>query len=245
MKKELLKDVKFKIALGVACLFLLPTLFLLSPIFYINEVEISGISIINDGDIMNRLGLESTSNILLFNINAARRRIEGNLYVDAVSIRRGMPNKLYVTILERRLSAYVSHIPGSYMLLDDNGRVIEIRAFRSEPLPILQGLQFTYSQLGDILNVYNDTDFLSVVQYTQLLVAYDIINEITYINVSDPQNIRILVNYLEFNVGNNTNADDKVRTIVEVLQQLPDAGRLRGFVDLREIRPEFILTFLQ
>jgi len=235
---------KFKIAVVVGGVMLAAILVLVSPIFYIQEVVIQGNNRIGKADIEQRLGLNSTSNILLFNTGAARRRIMGNLYIGGVSFRRDLPGRLYVTVFERRPSAYVEHM-GNFLVLDDFGRVIEIRPNFQETLPLLEGLKFTSFQLGEMLDVSNATDFDSVVLYTQLLVTHGLIHYISHINVSDPSNIRILVNYLEFHVGGPADADEKVRAIVEVLYRLPDAGRTRGLVDMRETRAQFSLELLQ
>ena len=219
-------------------------LFLVSPYFNIEDVVIQGNIRVTHSDIRDRLGVTATTNILMFNTTAARRRIEANLYIDDVIFRRDLPDRLYVTIIERRLSAYVQY-RNSFLHLDDFGRVLEVRSYISESRPILVGLEFTRFQLGEILDVENAIDFAGVVLYTQLLVTHDLIHSITYINVSDPANIRILVNYLDFHVGGIADADEKVRTIAEILNELPDAGRMRGFIDMRNIQPLFFLELLQ
>jgi len=239
-----LSGYKFKIAIVVCVIVLAAVIVLVSPIFYIEEVVILGNAQIASSEIRGGLQLGPTSNILMFNASAARRRVMQNLYIDNVIFRRDLPNRLYVTVFERRQSAYVEHM-GSFLFLDIEGRVLEVRSYVAEPLPLLQGLQFTRVQLGDVLEVANPTDFAAVVQYTQLLATHGLINYITHINVADPTNIRILVNYLEFHVGNDTDADEKVRTIAEILNELPDAGRVRGFINIRTIQPEFFLELLQ
>ena len=219
-------------------------LFLVSPYFHIEEVVIQGNVRVPHSDIRERLDITTTTNILMFNTTAARRRIMANLYVGDVVFRRDLPGRLYVTIFERRLSAYVQY-RNNFLYLDDSGRVLEVRPYFSESRPILEGLQFTRFQLGEILDVENPIDFAGVVLYTQLLTTHNLIHSITYINVSDPANIRILVNYLEFHVGGTSDADEKVRTIAEILNELPDASRMRGFIDMRTIRPQFFLELLQ
>jgi len=238
------KGRKFKIAAIVSGVVLAGILFLVSPFFHVQEVIIQGNSRISHSDIEQRLGVTGTDNILLLNTSAARRRIMSNLFIGDVSIRRDLPGRLYVTVFERRPSAYVAHM-GNYLVLDDFGRVLEIRSNFQETLPLLEGLQFTSSRLGEILDVANAVDFDSVVLYTQLLVTHELIHNITHINVSDSANIRILINYLEFHVGGPADADEKVRAIVEVLNELPDAGRMRGIVDMRDTRAQFSLQLLQ
>jgi len=236
---------KFKWAMIIGGIALFLVLILVSPIFFIQDIIIEGNLHVSDADIRSRLGLSASSNILLFNSDAARTRVMGNVYIADVRFRRDLPGRLHVTVLERRLSAYVEHMPGSFLFLDDQGRVLEVRSHLPEPLPILEGLNFTRFQVGEILEVPDSVDFAKIVHYTQLLIAHGIINRVTYIIVSDPTNIRILVRYKEFHLGGISNADEKIRTVVDMLAQLPDDGTIRGSVDLREIRPEYFFSILQ
>jgi len=233
----------FKIAMIIGSIAMLVVLFLISPVFLIEEVIVLGNNRVSEWDIIDDVG--NTGNIMLFNNRRARRQIMSNLMIENVSFRRDFPGRLYVIVQERRLSAFVEHSPGSFLALDNMGRVLDIGVTIDEPLPILEGLQFTRWQLGQVLEVPNPMDFAAVVQYTQLLVAYDLIHRVSHIHVADSSNIRILVNYWEFQVGGSADADKKVRTIAAMLEASPDLEIMRGFVCIREIRPEYFFVLLQ
>jgi len=240
------KGWKFKATLIIAGAMLAAVLFLVSPFFHVDEVIVLGNSRVNDADILNRLNISNTSNILLLDTAAARQRIMGNLFIGDVSFRRDLPRRLYVTVHERRASAYVQHAPGTFLVLDDAGRVVEIRSQKREALPLLEGLPINRFQLGELLEAANETDFVAVVQYTQLLTIHDLIHRITHIDVSDPDNIRILVDYTEFHMGSGVaDADMKVRTIVAVLEEKPDANLRRGIFHMRSITSDFFFEILQ
>jgi len=239
------KGRKFKVTVVIGGIMLACVLVLVSPLFHVQEIVIQGTVRVCQTEIRDRLGLDNGNNILMFNPRSARDRIMGNLHVGDVNFVRDMPGRLYVIIRERRPSAYVEHTPGNFLVLDDSGRVLEIRHHMDVSLPLLEGLQFTRYQLGEILEVTNTTDFSSIVHYTQLLITHNLIHTITHINVSDPSNIRILVDYMEFHVGCTTDADYKVRAISQMLEVSPGAGIMRGYVDMRVRRPEYFFVLLQ
>jgi len=239
------KDKKFKWAFTIGGIAVFFVLVMVSPIFFIYDIVIEGNSRVSDSDIRSRLNISATSNIFLFDTIAARERILGNFYIADVSFTREPPGRLHVTVLERRLSAYVEHMPGSFLFLDDHGRVLEVSGNITETLPILEGLQFTRFQIGEILEVPDHVDFAKIVHYTQLLVAYELIANVTYINVADPMNLRILVGHKEFHLGGISNADEKVRTMAAILAELPADGTVRGSLDLREVRGEYFFSILQ
>jgi len=239
---ELLKQqmrMRFILAISICSVTLVILIFMLSPFFRINTVVIHGNLRVTDDEINRILNIGDNTHLLLFNTRTARKKIIENTYVNDVTFERVLPGYLYVNVKERRLTAYFEHSLGSFLFLDDYGRVLEVRTFFTEPLPILDGLHFTRFQVGEVLEVPDSAAFNVIVQYAQLLNQYNLINQVTRINVSDSANIKIRVKNKEFNVGGVSNADEKVRTIIAVLNAMPNSDLIPGFMDLREVRGEY------
>jgi len=132
-----------------------------------------------------------------------------------------------------------------YLFLDEHGRVLEVRSTMTQPLPVIVGLNFTHFTLGEVLDVPDRTAFNIMTHYAQLVYRYDLVSRVTYINVSDTANTRILVGYVEFNVGCIQDAEAKVRVMAGMLTEISEGAR--GFADLRDIsgdRGEFFFTIL-
>jgi hypothetical protein len=233
---------RFKVSLAVCAVLLAFILFLLSPYFAVREITIIGNSTVSRAEIEDRLDVIQGDNILLINTNAARRRIMENLYVDDVSFERILPGQITVTIRERRLIAYVEHTPGSFLFIDEGGRVLEVRTFFTEPLPLVTGLQFTSFQLGERLDVPHRAAFGIVTQYALALQRHGLSQQVTHIDATDVYNTRVRFPNIEFNVGNARDADEKVRVMADILLRMPDLVSYRGFVDLREIAEQYFLT---
>jgi len=222
-------------------------LFLISPIFNVSEIIITGNIIVAESEVRERMEISYTTNILFYNQAAARRRIIENHYIAEVIFTRSFPNRLYVQVWERRTAAYIQQSPGTFLYIDDQGRVLEIRSTTSQTLPIVEGLNFTHFALGEILDVPDSTAFNIVTQYSQLIYRHGLANRVTHINVSDTENTRILFGYVEFNVGGVSDSETKVRIIKGILEEMPEPELARGFVDLRDInseRGEFFFVIL-
>lgn len=232
-KSRLLKRRFLYFATASAMVFVL-LIFMFSPFFHISNVNISGNSRVSDREILYRLNIGNNTHVFLFGTRAAARRISENSYIENVEIERHLPGFLQINITERRLTAYFEHSPGSFLFLDDNGRVLEVRTYFTEPLPVLEGLQISGFRLGEILDVPDTAAFSVIVQYAQLLNMHNLIDQVSHINVSDTSNIRIRVNNMEFNVGGGiADADEKIRWIAAVADELSD---IPGFMNLSEIR---------
>jgi len=235
---------KFKIVLTICTIAFATVLFLFSPFFHLEEISLSGYNTVCRNEILDRLDTDRNTNVLFFNQGAARRRITENLYIADVIFTRNLPSGLSVQVRERRLAAYIEHTPGMFLFIDDFGRVLEIRSSTTQPLPLVVGLNFTHFALGEVLEVPDRTAFNIVTQYAQLIYRHGLVCRVTHINVSDTANTRILVGYIEFNVGGIRDAETKVRIIAAMLEELPDPDMARGDVDLREIRSEYVFRIL-
>lgn len=218
--------------------------FMFSPFFYMREIIITGDDLVSQGEVTDRLQVDFTTNLLFFNTRAAAARVTENLYISDVSFRRVLPGRLYVHVRERRLAAYVEHTPGSFLYIDEQGRVLEVRSFTSGTRPVVVGLDFTRFALGEILDVPDADAFAIATEYALHIYHHGLIERVTYIDVTDTANTRILVGYIEFNVGSINDAESRVRVIAGIMEEMPDIGIARGFVDLRETRGEYFFEIL-
>ena len=235
---------KFVITIIICVITFAAVVFMFSPFFYMNEIVISGENTVSQTEITNRLEVDFTTNLLFFNTRAARRRVMENLYIADVNFRRDLPGRLYVEVRERRLAAYVEHAPGSFLYIDEHGRVLEVRSFTSGQRPIVEGLNFSRFALGEVLEVPDTNAFSIATLYAQLIYQHGLVCRVTYIDVSDTANTRILVGYIEFNVGDHRGAEARVRIIAGILAEIPGVEFARGFVDLRETRGEYFFEIL-
>lgn len=230
--------------LVVFTMFVMLVVFLLSPYFYIRQINIHGNDTVRESEIRTGLEMNISDNILFINTGSARRRLTENPFIADVRFDRDIPGVLNVTITERRVAAYIEHLPGSFLSVDDQGRVLAITDSRNVDLPLLQGLQFSRFALGEVIDVPNPMSFRVVAHYTQALLQHDMMHMVTHINVSNPNGIRILIQNIEFYVGDMNDADQKVRTINAILEQVPNIELMPGNVDVSALGRDFILSLL-
>jgi len=242
-----MKSRKLKWAMIICTFSFALVLFLFSPFFNANDIVITGNNIVSEAEIRERMDISSTTNLLFYNQTAARCHLMENHYIAEVTFTRSLPGRLYIHVWERRLAAYIEQSPGTFLYIDDQGRVLEVRSTTSQALPIIEGLSFTRFALGEILDVPDSAAFNIVTQYSQLLYRHGLASRVTHINVSDTANTRILFGYVEFNVGGLRDSETKVRIIAGILDEMPEPELARGFVDLRDIhseRGEFFFVIL-
>lgn len=100
--------------------------------FGINQVTVSGNRYQADSEIYAALGLDQAGSLLAYDVAAARQRIEALPWVRTATIARLLPDRLSITIEERRPMAIWAH-GGRTALVDRTGRVL---AHLTAPYPI-------------------------------------------------------------------------------------------------------------
>ena len=241
----------FAVGLSVfACIFVL-ALFFLSPFFNISAIIIEGNYRVGDAQILRQIGLgleEPRRNIFLFNGRLARNRLLENHYFEGVYIsKRHLRSELVISVQERRLAGFVEFAPGQYLYIDENGLVLESATFFSESLPIVVGLEFSRFVIGQTLETSNEQSFEHMVSMSKLLETHGLSSRVFRVDVNDSSNIRLFIDELEISFGDMSYADQKMKTIIEVLDYVEAqmaTSSIRGSLDVSDINRHAVLRHL-
>ena len=233
---------KIRIILIVFTVFIF--IFAFSPFFYFEDITVTGNIQIDTEEILYRANLETGTNFFLFNPRRARRHIMENLFVDSVNFNRTFPDNLEITVRERFLSGYIEYLEGMFLYIDENGRVLEVRMYMAEELPIITGLRLSQVHLGELLEVDNPAAFAAVVTYARLLNYHNLVESVSQLDVSDPNNTRLRLYNIEVYLGDTREANEKILTLRAIVDEWPVVRDARGFLDLRELDSQYIFRNL-
>ena len=180
-------------------------------------------------------------NIIFFNKKRAENFIIKDTYIESCNIVKKLPNTLDIEIKERKVRGYVPYM-GSYLYIDEYGRVLDIKTSYIEQLPIVKGLNFNEFKIGEILNVDNKDSFEVVVRISQMMTKYELLDFVVSIDVSNPNDIHAYSNNIEVLLGDISDYDRKIRTMSEIIKQIPKEDR--GTLDLRDMSKPIIFKYL-
>ena len=204
--------------IGIVALALWLTFFTL-PVFNIKSIEISGNENLSKEQIESMLNTKVGNNIFAFNKTKALKNIKSNNYVEEVSIHRKLPSTITVNIKEYKLRAYVPYM-GSYLYINDYGRILDTQKTFKKQLPVVEGLKFNQFTLGEVLQVDNPSAFDTVVQLSKLFEKDQLLNTIVQVDVSDENDVHFYVGKIDVEFGSFDDANKKLLTLNEVLKQL-------------------------
>jgi hypothetical protein len=124
---------------------------------------------------------------------------------------------------------------GAYLYLDENGRVLEVSTSLADRLPVVIGLKFSGFNVGEKLSVENTSAFDTMATLAQLFNKYELEADIIRVDVSKESDIHIFVRSLDVVFGDISDADKKLRTLVTIIDKMPEEGNVAGFLLLNNI----------
>ncbi len=167
--------------------------FMMSPLFNLTEIQVNNNEKINTDTIISLSNLTIGENIYKTSISKIRENIKQNAYIENVQIKRKLPNKILITVQERKTTYNLEYV-NSFVYINNQGYILEISQDKLE-VPIIEG--YTTSEENIIVgNRLDDEDLErlgTVLKIMKSADAHEISNLITKINISDKQNYIIIL----------------------------------------------------
>ena len=211
-----------------------------SPIFKITSINMTELSKYTKDEFLNKLGVKEGENIFAFNRANAEKVVKNDPYIEDIKFNVKLPGTLKIDVKERKVRGYVPFM-GSYLYIDEYGRVLDVQTYYKDNLPIVEGLVFDKFCLGELLQVENQKSYDVVVGISQIMTKYELLNMVLKLNVSDPEKIHIYVNNVDIFIGNLDDCDEKIRTMAAIIQKLDKKDF--GSLDLSDLSKPIIFKY--
>lgn len=194
---------------------------LVSPIFSINDIQVFNNNQITTETIVSLSQLQVGQNIFKFNKNKVEKEIKANSYVENVNVKRKIPNKIEITIEERKKNYNVEFLNG-YAYINNQGYILEISEQKLD-LPTIQGISTEAEQIveGNRLNTEDLEKLGSVIQIMNICKNYELDNKISSIDITNRNNYIL---YMEgekktIELGDDSNLSTKMLYIPTILKE--------------------------
>ena len=131
-----------------------------------------------------------------------------------------------------------------YLYIDMDGKVLSVTNNTDDNLPVIEGIKYDQFVVGDYLKV-NGEVFRTVAKLTNLLEKYDCDEIFIYkIDVANLSDIHLYIKNVDVAFGSTHQADEKIRTLKEIMSNLHAAEDIMGILDIRVIGRQYIFTVL-
>ena len=113
----------------------------MSPIFQIKTINVNGIQDITKEEILSITSINEGDNIFLISERKIKKAIKDNHFIEDIDIKRSFPSEVNIDVKERVVRGYVPFL-GSYLYIDENGRVLDVKENYVKSLSLVTGLEF-------------------------------------------------------------------------------------------------------
>ena len=217
-RKLILKIIRTIILIGI----LIGTLIyiLLSPLFNIKDVTVTGNNKLSKEEIISLSEIRTEENIFKTSKNDIKNRIKTNPYVENVKIRRKLPDKVEIIVVER-VATYMLPFANSYVYINNQGYMLEITSQKAN-LPIITGFSTPEENLheGERLLSEDLVKLGEVLQIIESANANGIQELITKIDISNRQDYTIMLEKEKklVHMGDVSNLSTKMSYINKIIQ---------------------------
>jgi cell division protein FtsQ len=217
-RKIILKIIRTIILIGI----LIGTLIyiLLSPLFNIKDVTVTGNNKLSGEEIISLSEIRTEENIFKTSKNDIKNKIKTNPYVENVKIRRKLPDKVEIIVVER-VATYMLPFANSYVYINNQGYMLEITSQKAN-LPIITGFSTPEENLheGERLLSEDLVKLGEVLQIIESANANGIQELITKIDISNRQDYTIMLEKEKklVHMGDVSNLSTKMSYINKIIQ---------------------------
>lgn len=208
----------------------------LTMFFDINTITVSGESAYSAEQIIEASGIKTGDNLIFISKQKANELITTKLpYIGSAEFKRRLPSKLEI-IVKKADPVYAAAKDGYYILLDENGKVLETGLeYIGENLILLKTEEIVSAETGKIITLNNEKALGKLKEVREACIECGL-SDITAVDLSNIYNIkleyqgRITLVLGETNSGNLTKKLDLGKAAIET--QNKENSAYRGTINL-------------
>ena len=208
----------------------------LTMFFDINTITVSGESAYSAEKIIEASGIKTGDNLIFISKQKANELITTELpYIGSAEFKRRLPSKLEI-IVKKTDPVYAAAKDGYYILLDENGKVLETGLeYIGENLILLKTEEIVSAETGKIVTLTNEKALGKLKEVREACIECGL-SDITAVDLSNIYNIkleyqgRITLVLGETDSGNLTKKLDLGKAAIET--QNKENSAYRGTINL-------------
>lgn len=220
-KKSKKKSARAKFVIIFILIIVLTIFICSSSLFNINSISVNGNEKLSENKIISASGLEMHTNIFKFNKSKIIDNIKQNAYIESVTLKRKLPNKIDINVKERVVT-YTLQFADSYVYINNQGYMLEISNEKLE-VPILVGFTTDLSNIkaGNRLDIEDLEKMNMVIKIYEIARLNDLAHLITKIDISNNKNYTIELESEGKTVylGNGSDLNARMIHLIAILEE--------------------------
>ncbi len=195
------------------------TFALVSPIFNIQEIEVSGNQLISSDTIVSLSELSKDQNIFKFINLQIEEKIEEHPYIETAKVKRALPSKVKIEVQERERNFNIQFM-NEFAYINNQGYILEI-AESKLPIPTIQGICTSEEEItpGNRLNSEDLEKLETVLQIMDIWKNNNMEQAIDSIDITEKNEYTIRLEQEKKTVylGDKSNLNNKILWVQAII----------------------------
>lgn len=201
-------------ALGIVGIYLL----LHSQLFSVKTIDVTGNSIVPDEKIVELSEIAAGERLYAVNIKDSAKKIGYYPYVESVTVKRRLPDRIVIDIVERKPVGAVVTTNG-YIQVSADGRLLSISpTIGKYNLPVISGVQLSEIPApGNIIQNDNLTKALQIISESD----QELLNNLAELNVGQADQVMACTNEgIEIRLGDVDDIEIRLLDLNDILKDI-------------------------
>ncbi len=209
------------------------TVLSLTVFFNITEITVSGNERYGTDEILSQCSVDVGENLFLADIKGAKEMLERNLpYIYSAQIKRSLPYKIEINIIEAQPAYCIKNEDKTYILLDDNFKVLETNAKKASGIVILKA-ETGSAVAGNVIE-FADEEISTCLENMAAVIKNNAFTEITAIySLAYDDNYVVYDKRITFKLGSCDDIENKIYKGLASCEQLNESSpNVSGTMDI-------------
>ncbi len=199
----------------------------LTPLFHIDNIEISGNSRIARAEVLIESGIRKGKNIFAVNKGKAKEKIMGLGYIENVKIKRKLPDTVVIEVKEGTVAAYLD-FGDVYAGINKEGLTLCTvgKASVKPDAPLVYSIGVEEAEVGKrvVIKEGRDDEYEVLTKLMNTFDVYNLTQSITHIDIKSKDNIAFrYMGNLKVEFGSMADYQVKFNYLVAMLSEFGDA----------------------
>lgn len=231
-RKKRKKTIKKTLLLFVFLVSIFVILCLKLPYFNISKISVEGNNNISKENILDLSKFEKGTNIFYTNTNIAKENILSNAYIESVTIKKTLPDKIKIFVKEREALFY-NMVGKKYYIISKNSCLLEKRDnIKNMNLIKVDGFNVDKSKIGKKLNCDDERKLGVLTEIGELLINNNSNVKFTYLDLKNILDIKIYANNVLVKIGVSDNIKDKLNKAINILKRKELQKSKKAYIDV-------------
>lgn len=221
-RKRVKRTMRPGCAVGLFLFVIAILVLLLTPLFEIDTIEVTGNRKISSEVILSAVSFSEGDNLFTANTKKAEKTISSMQFVEEVKVKRVLPGKIKIVVKEGTVAAYINH-GENFVGINLAGKTLCFidKASAEANITAVYGLSVEECTVGQAVVVTEKRNFSSCLEILSCFENEGLLKDITHLDVKDNSKIAFRYrNELKVQFGAMDHVDYKFAYLVGILDSL-------------------------